>query len=104
LPRSTEWTPFGFLKPIKERSICTHRYWVAQHSRSELVNRLKLQRPNVEVLYMSGFGEDGLRPEGAARLTNRFIQKPFRKTLCCAEWNCPPQRSLIENAARFRLL
>jgi len=45
----------------------------------ELITRLKVQRPNIEVLYMSGFGEDGLRPEEVAQLANRFIQKPFRK-------------------------
>jgi two-component system cell cycle sensor histidine kinase/response regulator CckA len=45
----------------------------------ELINRLKVQRPGIEVLYMSGFGEDGLRPEETAQLADRFIQKPFRK-------------------------
>jgi CheY-like chemotaxis protein len=45
----------------------------------ELITRLKVQRPDVEVLYMSGFGADGLRPEEAAQLADRFIQKPFRK-------------------------
>jgi CheY-like chemotaxis protein len=45
----------------------------------EMVERLKSRRPNIAVLYMSGFGEDGLRPDEAAQLAGRFIQKPFRK-------------------------
>ena len=45
----------------------------------ELVERLKSRRPNIAVLYMSGFGEDGLRPDEASELAGRFIQKPFRK-------------------------
>jgi two-component system, cell cycle sensor histidine kinase and response regulator CckA len=45
----------------------------------ELVERLKSRCPNIAVLYMSGFGEDGLRPDEASELSGRFIQKPFRK-------------------------
>jgi two-component system cell cycle sensor histidine kinase/response regulator CckA len=45
----------------------------------ELVEHLKSRRPNIAVLYMSGFGEDGLRPDEASELAGRFIQKPFRK-------------------------
>jgi two-component system cell cycle sensor histidine kinase/response regulator CckA len=45
----------------------------------ELISHVKQLRPNVEVLYMSGFGEDGLRPQEAAQIADRFIQKPFRK-------------------------
>ena len=45
----------------------------------ELVEHLKSRRPNIAVLYMSGFGEDGLRPDEASELAGKFIQKPFRK-------------------------
>jgi two-component system cell cycle sensor histidine kinase/response regulator CckA len=45
----------------------------------ELVERLKTRLPNIAVLYMSGFGEDGLRPDEASELSGRFVQKPFRK-------------------------
>jgi PAS domain S-box-containing protein len=45
----------------------------------ELVERLKIRLPNIAVLYMSGFGEDGLRPDEASELSGRFVQKPFRK-------------------------
>jgi two-component system cell cycle sensor histidine kinase/response regulator CckA len=45
----------------------------------ELVERLKSRHANIAVLYMSGFGEDGLRPEEVSTLLGRFIQKPFRK-------------------------
>jgi FixJ family two-component response regulator len=45
----------------------------------ELVEHLKSRRPNIAVLCMSGFGEDGLRPHEALELASRFIQKPFRK-------------------------
>jgi two-component system cell cycle sensor histidine kinase/response regulator CckA len=45
----------------------------------ELVERLKVRLPNIAVLYMSGFGEDGLRPDEALELSGRFVQKPFRK-------------------------
>ena len=45
----------------------------------ELVERLKSRCPNIAVLYMSGFGEDGLRPDEASELAGRFIQKPFRR-------------------------
>jgi PAS domain S-box-containing protein len=45
----------------------------------ELVERLKSRHANIAVLYMSGFGEGGLRPEEASALSGRFIQKPFRK-------------------------
>jgi PAS domain S-box-containing protein len=45
----------------------------------ELVERLKSLHANIKVLYMSGFGEDGLRPDEASALSGRFIQKPFRK-------------------------
>jgi two-component system cell cycle sensor histidine kinase/response regulator CckA len=45
----------------------------------ELVERLKIRLPNVAVLYMSGFGEDSLRPDEARELSGRFVQKPFRR-------------------------
>jgi PAS domain S-box-containing protein len=45
----------------------------------ELVERLKIRLPDIAVLYMSGFGEDGLRPDEASELSGRFVQKPFRK-------------------------
>jgi CheY-like chemotaxis protein len=45
----------------------------------ELVERLKSRQANIAVLYMSGFGEDGLRPDEVSALSGRFIQKPFRK-------------------------
>jgi two-component system, cell cycle sensor histidine kinase and response regulator CckA len=45
----------------------------------ELVARLKNRHPHIEVVYMSGFGEDSLRPDEASELSGRFIQKPFRK-------------------------
>jgi two-component system cell cycle sensor histidine kinase/response regulator CckA len=45
----------------------------------ELVERLRVRRPDMAVLFMSGFGEEGLRPEEASELPGRFIQKPFRK-------------------------
>jgi PAS domain-containing protein len=44
-----------------------------------MLERLKSRCPNIAVLYMSGFGEDGLRPDEASELSDRFIQKPFRK-------------------------
>jgi PAS domain S-box-containing protein len=45
----------------------------------ELVERLKLQRPQIKALYMSGCGADSLRPGERERLGVNFIQKPFRK-------------------------
>jgi len=45
----------------------------------ELADRMKGRRPNIAVLYMSGFGVDGLRPDEASRLSGQFLQKPFRK-------------------------
>ena len=45
----------------------------------ELVMRIRSQRPDMKVLYMSGFGEDDIRANEASELTGRFIQKPFRK-------------------------
>ena len=51
----------------------------------ELVERLKTRLPNIAVLYMSGFGEDGLRPDEASELSGRFIQKPFRKDTSSAK-------------------
>ncbi len=45
----------------------------------ELVVRLRSQRPDIAVIYMSGFGEDGVRPEEATEVPGRFIQKPFRR-------------------------
>jgi two-component system, cell cycle sensor histidine kinase and response regulator CckA len=47
----------------------------------EMVERIRTRRPNIAVLYMSGFGEDGLRPDEAAQLSGRFIQKPFRRDI-----------------------
>ena len=45
----------------------------------ELVEHLKSRRPDIAVLYISGCGDDGLRPDEASELSGRFIQKPFRK-------------------------
>jgi hypothetical protein len=45
----------------------------------ELVEPLKSRHANVAVPYMSGIGEDGLRPDEASALSGRFIQKLFRK-------------------------
>jgi two-component system cell cycle sensor histidine kinase/response regulator CckA len=45
----------------------------------DVAQRLTNRRPEIKVLYMSGFGEDGLRPDEASRLAGRFLQKPFRK-------------------------
>jgi two-component system cell cycle sensor histidine kinase/response regulator CckA len=45
----------------------------------ELVEHLRSRHPNIAVLYMSGFGEAGLRPDEATALSGRFIQKPFRR-------------------------
>jgi two-component system cell cycle sensor histidine kinase/response regulator CckA len=45
----------------------------------DVAQRLADRRPEIKVLYMSGFGEDSLRPDEALRLAGRFLQKPFRK-------------------------
>jgi hypothetical protein len=47
----------------------------------ELVEPLKSRHANVAVLYMSGFGEDGLRPDEASALSGRFIKNYSVKIL-----------------------
>jgi two-component system cell cycle sensor histidine kinase/response regulator CckA len=45
----------------------------------DVAQRLRDRLPKLKVLFMSGFGEDGLRTDEASRLAGRFLQKPFRK-------------------------
>ena len=46
---------------------------------TELVERLKKERPNIGVLYMSGSGGKGVHPDETSELSDPFLQKPFRR-------------------------
>jgi DNA-binding response OmpR family regulator len=43
----------------------------------ELAQRLRLQRPRIKVLYMSGYSDDTLRREEGLPVGADFLQKPF---------------------------
>ena len=43
----------------------------------ELVDRMKVARPDVKVLYMSGYTDDAIVRHGVFAKTEQFIQKPF---------------------------
>jgi two-component system, cell cycle sensor histidine kinase and response regulator CckA len=43
----------------------------------ELVDRMKVVRPDVKVLYMSGYTDDAIVRHGVFAKTEQFIQKPF---------------------------
>jgi PAS domain S-box-containing protein len=62
----------------------------------ELVQRLRIRRPQMKALYMSGFGTDSLRPEETACLSGSFIQKPFRKDLLITELEHALKESILE--------
>jgi len=49
-----------------------------QMSGRELVDRLTPLRPEMKVLYMSGYAEDALVQHGVEDLSVAFLQKPFR--------------------------
>jgi two-component system, cell cycle sensor histidine kinase and response regulator CckA len=49
-----------------------------QMSGRELVDRLRPLRPEMKILYMSGYTEDALVQHGVADLSVPFLQKPFR--------------------------
>jgi DNA-binding response OmpR family regulator len=43
----------------------------------ELAKKLLLQRPDISVLYLSGYTEDAVITQGAATAATAFLQKPF---------------------------
>jgi two-component system cell cycle sensor histidine kinase/response regulator CckA len=49
-----------------------------QMSGRELADRLTPLRPEMKILYMSGYTEDALVQHGVAKLSVAFLQKPFR--------------------------
>jgi PAS domain S-box-containing protein len=49
-----------------------------QMSGRELADRLTPLRPEMEIIYMSGYTEDALIQHGVADLSVAFLQKPFR--------------------------
>lgn len=51
-----------------------------QISGPELVRRLVILRPNMKVLFMSGYAEEIAARRGAFRKGARFLRKPFTKT------------------------
>jgi two-component system cell cycle sensor histidine kinase/response regulator CckA len=50
-----------------------------QMSGRELTQRLEQLRPEIKVLYMSGYAEDVLSRQGVLESTITFLQKPFRQ-------------------------
>ncbi len=46
-------------------------------SGTELAQRLRALHPETRVLFMSGYIEDGVLPEGAGQPGAAFLQKPF---------------------------
>ncbi|HEV7642726.1 MAG TPA: PAS domain S-box protein [Pyrinomonadaceae bacterium] len=43
----------------------------------QLVEELTLMRPDIKVLYMSGYTDDEVLKQGVIKINNNFIQKPF---------------------------
>jgi PAS domain S-box-containing protein len=45
----------------------------------EVVQQLQELYPNLQAIYMSGFGDNAFKPNEARQLSGRLLQKPFRK-------------------------
>jgi FixJ family two-component response regulator len=43
----------------------------------ELVERLRARRPDLRVLFMSGYSDEAVQRRGAITLGSAFIEKPF---------------------------
>ena len=43
----------------------------------ELAKRIQAKRPNIKVLYLSGYTEDAISTQGALTPGTAFLQKPF---------------------------
>ena len=47
----------------------------------ELVGRLKIMKPNIPVLFVSGYTEEGVRRQGVLEPGAAYLEKPFTPEL-----------------------